>query len=79
MLEAMLFIVDEINKNDNILPGVKLGIVAFDTCDSPAYALEQSLDFIKGNFVSSRFTMHTPHLLLKVFQTTENIWATLNF
>lgn len=48
MLEAMLFIVDEINKNDDILPGVKLGILAFDTCDSPAYALEQSLDFIKG-------------------------------
>lgn len=75
MLEAMLFIVDEINKNDKILPGVKLGILAFDTCDSPAYALEQSLDFIKGNFVS----LHTPRSFLKVFQMTKNIWATLNF
>lgn len=49
MLEAMLFAVKEINDKPDFLPGIRLGVVAYDTCDSPAYALEQSLDFIKGS------------------------------
>ncbi|XP_054267413.1 metabotropic glutamate receptor 4-like [Macrosteles quadrilineatus] len=62
MLEAMLFIVNEINENEELLPGVKLGVIAYDTCDSPAYALEQSLDFIKGfiaHFNANEY--HTDH------------------
>ncbi|XP_076361004.1 metabotropic glutamate receptor 3-like [Tachypleus tridentatus] len=47
-LEALLFTLKKINENPKLLPGVKLGVIALDTCDSATYALEQSLDFIKG-------------------------------
>ncbi|XP_046396653.1 metabotropic glutamate receptor 2-like isoform X2 [Ischnura elegans] len=47
-LEAALYTIKQINKNDKILPGVNLGMIAFDSCDNAAYALEQSLDFVKG-------------------------------
>ncbi|XP_046688347.1 metabotropic glutamate receptor 8-like [Homalodisca vitripennis] len=62
MLEAMLFIVNEINERTDLLPDIKLGVIAYDTCDSPAYALEQSLDFIKG-FIAhyNGNKLHTDH------------------
>ncbi|XP_035218616.1 metabotropic glutamate receptor 3-like, partial [Stegodyphus dumicola] len=47
-LEALLFTIKKINDDSTILPGVKLGVLALDSCDSTAYALEQTLDFIKG-------------------------------
>lgn len=53
----MLFIVKEINENHDLLPGIKLGVIAYDTCDSPAYALEQSLDFIKGLYILCVITL----------------------
>ena len=30
-----------------ILPGIKLGVLVIDSCDSPHHALEQTIDFIK--------------------------------
>jgi hypothetical protein len=48
-LEAMLYTLEQINKDPNLLPGIKLGMIAFDSCDSPVYGLEQALDFVKGN------------------------------
>ncbi|XP_071451567.1 metabotropic glutamate receptor 3-like [Hetaerina americana] len=47
-LEAALYTIKQINSNDKILPGVDLGMIAFDSCDNAAFALEQSLDFVKG-------------------------------
>ncbi|GFX59924.1 metabotropic glutamate receptor 6 [Trichonephila clavipes] len=47
-LEALLFTIKKINADPSILPGIRLGILALDSCDSATYALEQSLDFIKG-------------------------------
>jgi hypothetical protein len=47
-LEAMLYTLQLINKDPDLLPGIKLGMIAYDSCDSPAYALEQTLDIIKG-------------------------------
>ncbi|KAJ9573800.1 hypothetical protein L9F63_008837, partial [Diploptera punctata] len=44
----MLYTLEEINKDATLLPGIKLGMIAFDSCDSPAYGLQQSLDFVKG-------------------------------
>ena len=46
-LEAMLFTLDEINSNDNILPGVKLGAIAIDSCDNPIQAAEKTLPLLK--------------------------------
>ncbi|XP_022257203.1 uncharacterized protein LOC106472974 isoform X2 [Limulus polyphemus] len=33
-VEAFLWALDEVNKNANVLPGVKLGAIVFDTCGS---------------------------------------------
>ena len=38
-----------INDDPTILPGIRLGALAFDTCDNPSYALEQAFYFVKGN------------------------------
>lgn len=47
-MEALLLTIKKINNDPSILPGVNLGVLALDSCDSAAYALEQTLDFIKG-------------------------------
>ncbi|CAI4233225.1 unnamed protein product [Auanema sp. JU1783] len=46
-VEAMLFALDLINSNPNILPDHKLGALIVDSCSNPAYALNQSLDFVR--------------------------------
>lgn len=40
-LEAMLFAIDRINSDKNLLPGVSLGVHILDTCSRDTYALEQ--------------------------------------
>ncbi|XP_053971463.1 metabotropic glutamate receptor 6-like isoform X2 [Hylaeus volcanicus] len=47
-LEAMLYTIERVNDDRRILPGIRLGAVAFDTCDNPSYALEQAFYFVKG-------------------------------
>ena len=47
-LEAMIYAVQKINDDPYILPGIKLGILAFDSCDNPNYSLEQTFKFVKG-------------------------------
>ncbi|KAJ8951937.1 hypothetical protein NQ318_013603 [Aromia moschata] len=39
----MMFAVDTINKDPNILPNVSLGVHILDTCSRDTYALNQSL------------------------------------
>ncbi|MGH0155789.1 UNVERIFIED_CONTAM: hypothetical protein FKN15_006628 [Acipenser sinensis] len=48
-LEAMLFAIDEINRNSYLLPGVVLGVHILDTCSRDTYALEQSLEFVRAS------------------------------
>jgi len=52
-LEALLFTIDEINSKENLLPGLKLGVRAVDSCDSPYFAAEKSLGLIQG-FISRK-------------------------
>ncbi|XP_076239392.1 metabotropic glutamate receptor 4 [Calliopsis andreniformis] len=47
-LEAMLYTIGRINDDPKILPGIRLGALAFDTCDNPSYALERAFYFVKG-------------------------------
>ncbi|XP_063611508.1 metabotropic glutamate receptor-like [Penaeus indicus] len=47
-LEAMLYTLDQINQNSDLLPGITLGALALDSCESPSVALDQALGFIKG-------------------------------
>ena len=55
-LEAMLFTLDEINRNPDLLPGIRLGVRALDSCDSPYHAAKQSLHLMQG-FVSRHMNL----------------------
>ncbi|XP_028680726.2 metabotropic glutamate receptor 3-like [Erpetoichthys calabaricus] len=48
-VEAMLLALDEINKDEKILPGLKIGAHILDTCSKDTYALEQSLEFVRAS------------------------------
>lgn len=48
-LEAMLFAVDQINRQGKLLPGIKLGVNVVDTCSRDTYALNRSLEFIRAS------------------------------
>ncbi|XP_039617102.1 metabotropic glutamate receptor 8 isoform X1 [Polypterus senegalus] len=47
-LEAMLYAIDQINKDPDLLPNVTLGVRILDTCSRDTYALEQSLTFVQA-------------------------------
>ncbi|XP_016429745.1 metabotropic glutamate receptor 7, partial [Sinocyclocheilus rhinocerous] len=47
-LEAMLYALDQINSNDELLPNITLGARVLDTCSRDTYALEQSLTFVQA-------------------------------
>ena len=46
-LEAMLYAIDQINNNSDLLPNITLGTVVIDSCSSDTYALEQSMEFVR--------------------------------
>lgn len=48
-LEAMLFAIDKINDDAQLLKNIKLGAIILDTCSSDTYALNQSLEFIRAS------------------------------
>lgn len=64
-LEAMLYTIERINKNPEILPGIQLGALAFDTCDNPTYALDHLFYFIKGKLSLVRLFMVSTSIHLK--------------
>lgn len=47
-LECMLYTLDWVNEQSNLLPGFNLGAYVLDDCDKDTYGLEQAVDFIKG-------------------------------
>nr|XP_060149430.1 metabotropic glutamate receptor 7-like [Globicephala melas] len=47
-LEAMLYALDQINSDPNLLPNVTLGARILDTCSRDTYELEQSLAFVQA-------------------------------
>uniref|UniRef100_A0A3B5K172 Receptor ligand binding region domain-containing protein n=1 Tax=Takifugu rubripes TaxID=31033 RepID=A0A3B5K172_TAKRU len=47
-LEAMLFALDCINNDNNLLPNITLGSRILDTCSRDTHALEQSLTFVQA-------------------------------
>lgn len=50
-LEAMLFTIDRINR-EQLLPNITLGAHILDDCDKDSYGLEMAVDFIKGKVFS---------------------------
>eukprot|EP00061_Rhincodon_typus_P003351 g19881.t1 len=47
-MEAMLYALDQINSDPEILPNITLGARILDTCSRDIYALEQSLTFVQA-------------------------------
>ena len=52
-VEALLYMLDKINNESNILPGIKLGLEIRDECWDASIALEQAIDFIKETISTS--------------------------
>ncbi|CAH2247304.1 extracellular calcium-sensing receptor-like, partial [Pelobates cultripes] len=48
-MRAMMFAIQEINGNENLLPNITLGYALYDTCDSVAIAMEEMLTLITGS------------------------------
>lgn len=48
-LEAMLYAIDRVNNDSNLLPGITLGVHILDTCSRDTYALNQSLQFVRAS------------------------------
>ncbi|XP_070567299.1 metabotropic glutamate receptor 3-like [Ptychodera flava] len=46
MVEAMVFAVEEVNRNETILPNITVGFEIYDTCNYPSVTLESTLHFI---------------------------------
>jgi len=51
-IEIFLRTIDEINRNETLLPNISLGCDIRDSCWYPPVALEQSIDFIKNSIAS---------------------------
>ncbi|XP_074594692.1 metabotropic glutamate receptor 8-like isoform X2 [Brevipalpus obovatus] len=51
-MEAMLFALDRINSDPNILPNITLGAHILDTCSRDTYALEQTMEFVKSSLTT---------------------------
>uniref|UniRef100_A0A8C5SLS6 Glutamate metabotropic receptor 6 n=1 Tax=Laticauda laticaudata TaxID=8630 RepID=A0A8C5SLS6_LATLA len=47
-MEAMLYALDQINSDPDLLPNITLGARILDTCSRDTYALEQSLTFVQA-------------------------------
>ncbi|XP_031423033.2 metabotropic glutamate receptor 6-like [Clupea harengus] len=47
-LEAMMYALDQINNDPDLLPNITLGARILDTCSRDTYALEQSLQFVQA-------------------------------
>ncbi|CAL4059315.1 unnamed protein product, partial [Meganyctiphanes norvegica] len=47
-MEAMLYALDLINNDPDLLPNITIGALILDTCSSDTYALEQSMEFFKS-------------------------------
>jgi hypothetical protein len=50
-LEAMLYAIDLINNDTELLPNLRLGARIYDTCDRDTIALEKCINFVSDYFV----------------------------
>ena len=46
-MEAMRYAVEKINNMSDLLPGIKLGTIIYDTCRSPTISADRTKDFIQ--------------------------------
>jgi hypothetical protein len=62
-LEAMLYTLDELNSDPQMIPNVTIGAHILDDCDKDTYGLEMAVDFIKGRELEN-FKLQDFYLLL---------------
>lgn len=53
---AMVFAVEEINRNSTLLPGVSLGFRIIDSCAQYPWALQSAMAFVGGDASSCNLT-----------------------
>jgi ABC-type branched-subunit amino acid transport system substrate-binding protein len=53
-MEAMLFAIDNINRDPNLLPNITLGTQIYDTCLSKTIAADRAKEFIKLSLTEDR-------------------------
>lgn len=46
-MEAMLFALKKLNERSDVLPGIRLGALIYDTCRSPTISADKTKEFIK--------------------------------
>ncbi|XP_047741500.1 uncharacterized protein LOC125179515 [Hyalella azteca] len=63
-LEAMLYALDLINEDEELLPNITLGALILDTCTSDTYALEQSVEFFRSSLSSVRYSQDESEQIL---------------
>lgn len=53
-MQTMIFAIEEINKNDEILPNITLGYKIYDSCSTPHQSLKAAIDLM-GSEKDSQF------------------------
>lgn len=76
-LEAMLFAIDLINKDPELLPNVTLGARILDTCSRDTYALEQSLTFVQALMERDGSHVHCANGEAPVFAKPDRVAAVI--
>ena len=76
-LEAMLFAIDLINKDPELLPNVTLGARILDTCSRDTYALEQSLTFVQALIERDGLDVHCANGEAPVFAKPDRVAAVI--
>lgn len=56
-VEVTFQTIDEINRNPNLLPNIKLGVEIRDDCWYPPVALEQTLEFIRDAIATPKLSL----------------------
>lgn len=73
----MLFALDEINNNHDLLPNTTIGALVLDSCSSDTYALDQTMEFVRSymNQVKKKVKKKTiNYLFYHFFNLSINIY-----
>lgn len=77
MAEAIMFAVDKVNKDDSLLPDIKLGVDIRDSCNSVDFAIRETLHF---NFVREAYSVvdvddlnKCPNMTLEIEPTVKTV------
>lgn len=76
-LEAMLFAMDLINKDPDLLPNITLGARILDTCSRDTYALEQSLTFVQALIERDGSDVHCANGDTPIFAKPDRVVAVI--